>query len=172
MAKINLAKIFINQLKKAAKAKKISFTAELNRRLYLISNERESVKLELVYFPFLTIEKRKVLKEFGVRIDSLANLMANKIFSAYERAEPKDIFDLHSYLTKKPRFNLMRLIKLAEKKFGVEIEPLILFGKINELADKLDLLTPLLLKPEKNLRKKVKSFFQLEFNRFAGKRIK
>ena len=164
--------IFINQLKKAVGAEKINFTAELNRRLYLISNKKENIKLELVYFPFLATEKRKILKEFNVKFDSMADLMANKILSAYQRSEPKDVFDLYSYLVKKPKFNLARLIKLAEKKFGVEIEPLILFGKIIELADQLDLFTPLLLKPEKNLSIKVKTFFQLEFNRFARERIK
>lgn len=164
--------IFINQLKKAVGAEKINFTSELNRRLYLISKKRESVKLELVYFPFAKIENRKILKEFGIKIDSLADLMSNKILSTYQRSETKDVFDLYSYLAKRPKFNLEQLVKLAEKKFGVEIEPFILFGKINELADKLDMLTPLLLKPEKNLRKKVKTFFQLEFNQFAGKRIK
>ena len=164
--------IFINQLKRAVSAEKINFTAELNRRLYIISNKEESVKLELVYLPFTAIAKRKILKKFGVKVDSLTDLMANKILSAYQRSEPKDIFDLYSYLNQKPKFNLKRLFKLAEKKFGVEIEPLILFGKINELADKLDLLKPLLIKPEKNLRKQVKTFFQLEFNRFAKKIIK
>jgi predicted nucleotidyltransferase component of viral defense system len=164
--------IFINQLKKAVAAEKINFTSELNRRLYLISNKKENVKLELVYFPFKKIENRKILKEFGIKIDSLIDLMANKILSAYQRSEPKDVFDLYSYVIKKSKLNLAQLIKLAEKKFGVEIEPFILFGKINELADKLDLLAPLLLKPEKNLRKKVKVFFQLKFNQFAGKRIK
>ena len=164
--------IFINQLKRAVAAKKINFTNDLNRRLYLVSKGKESVKLELVYFPFPAITKRKILKEFGVKVDSSADLMANKILSAYQRSEPKDVFDLYSYLAKKPEFNLARLIKLAKKKFGVEIETLILFGKINELADQLDLLTPLLLKPEKNLSIKVKIFFQLEFNKFANKKIK
>ena len=164
--------IFINQLKKNVVADKINFTSKLNRRLYLVSKGKEGVKLELVYFPFPTITERKILKEFGVKIDSLADLMANKILSAYQRSEPKDVFDLYSYLVKKPEFNLARLIKLAEKKFGVKIEPLILFSKINELADQLDMLTPLLLKPEKKLRKKVKTFFQLEFNKFAKKIMK
>ena len=164
--------IFINRLKKTVAADKINFTLELNRRLYLVSKKGESVKLELVYFPFRAKTERKILKEFGIKVDSLADLMANKIFSAYQRSEPKDVFDLYSYFAKKPEFSLARLIKLAEKKFGVEIEPLILFGKINELADQLDLFTPLLLKPEKNLRIKVKTFFQIEFNGFAGKRIK
>ncbi|MDP2708873.1 MAG: nucleotidyl transferase AbiEii/AbiGii toxin family protein [bacterium] len=164
--------IFINQLKKNVAADKINFTSALNRRLYIISNKKESVKLELVYFPFPAIAERKILKEFGIKIDSLADLMANKILSAYQRSEPKDVFDLYSYLVKKPEFNLARLIKLAEKKFGVEIEPLILFSKINELADQLDLLTPLLLKPKKKLRAMVKKNFQLEFNKFAKKIMK
>lgn len=164
--------IFINRLKKEIKAGKITLTQEYNRRIYFIKKGRESIKIELVYFPFPAIEKRVKLPEFSFKADSLADIMVNKTLSIYQRKEPKDVFDLYLYLTGKPRYNLFKLIKLVEKKFGVAIEPVILLAKINKLSDDLNILKPLLSLPQKNLNKKVKSFFQDVFNVFARRQIK
>ncbi len=163
---------FINRLKKKIKAGKISMTLQNNRRIYLVARGKENVKLELVYFPFLAIEKRKKLAEFSVKADSLTDIMINKILSAYQRNEVKDIYDLYVYLSGKPKHNLARLTKMVEKKFGVGIETTLLIAKIYELADQMDSLLPLLAKPQKNLKKEIKSFFQNIFNAIAKKQIK
>jgi len=70
------------------------------------------------------------------------------------------------------KYDLFKLIKLVEKKFGVTIEPALLLAKINELANNLDKLQLLLVKSQPNLNKKVKDFFQDYFNRLARKTIK
>ena len=163
---------FINDLKIAIGATKVKFNLDKNRRIYLISRGKESVKLELVYFPFKSIEKKTQLKEFSLEVDSLADIMTNKILSTYQRNEPKDVYDLYCYLSRKPKYNLQKLVNLVEKKFGIGIEIILLLAKINELADNLDLIQPLLLKPEKNISKKVKKFFQEIFNSIASKRLR
>lgn len=163
---------FINRLKKRVAAGKVNLTIQNNRRMHLIQRDAEAVKLELVYFPFPAIEKRKRLAEFSVKTDSLTDIMVNKILSAYQRNESKDVFDLYIYLNDKPKYNLMKLAKMVEKKFGVGIEPALLIAKIYELADQLDILSPLLIKPRKNLKKEVKFFFQNIFNIIAKKQIK
>ena len=164
--------VFINELKKEVGANKITATLDKNRRLYLVGRGKETVKLEMVYFPFKSIEKKARLKEFFLRIDSLADIMVNKILSTYQRNEPKDIYDLYCYLSHKPKYNLPKLVSLVEKKFGVEIEIALLLAKINELADILDSIQPLLLKKDDDLSKKLKNFFQEIFNREAKKYIK
>lgn len=158
---------FINDLKMAVKADKISFSMQNNRRLYLVQKGKEAIKLELVYFPFAAIEKRKKIKDFSVIADSLTDIMINKTLAAYQRDEIKDLYDLYFYLTDKPKYNLFQLISLIEKKFGVEIEPVIFLAKANETAGKLDSLKPLLMKKENNLSLNVKSFFQKLFNKKA-----
>jgi len=163
---------FINELKKQVKAKKITLTLQQNRRIYLVERSREAIKLELVYFPFPAIEKKVLLPEFSIRVDSLTDIMTNKTLSAYQRREPKDVFDLYYYLNDKPKYNLQKLIKLVERKFGVAIEPTMLIVKINELTGQLDSISPLLPVPQKNLVKKVKEFFQDIFNTLAKKQIK
>ncbi|MFH1565422.1 MAG: nucleotidyl transferase AbiEii/AbiGii toxin family protein [bacterium] len=156
--------MFLNRLKKIIKANKINLTIQFNRRLCLVERGDQVVKLELVYFPFAAIETRKKLPGFSLLTDSLTDLMVNKTLSAYQRNEPKDAYDLYCYLSDNPKQNLQSLIKLAEKKFGVAIEPLLLLAKLNELAGNLNSLQPLLLRPHKNLTIEVKNFFQKIFN--------
>ncbi len=163
---------FINDLKIAIKADKVKFNLDKNRRLYFIRRGSETVKLELVYFPFPSIEKKVHLKEFSLEVDSLIDIIVNKILSTYQRNEPKDIYDLYCYLNENPKYDFPKLVLLVEKKFGVEIEITMLLAKINELADSIDSLQPLLLKPEKNLSRKIKNFFQEIFNSIARKYIK
>jgi len=163
---------FINDLKTTVSARKIKFDLDKNRRIYFIKSNEENVKLELVYFPFRNIEKRPKIKEFSLEVDSLADIMVNKILSTYQRNEPKDVYDLYCYLTDEPKYNLSKLTSLVEKKFGVEIELARLLAKINKLADNMDSLQPLLLREETDLSKKVKIFFQSTFNSFAKKYIK
>ena len=163
--------IFLNELKNQVVAKKITLTLQQNRRLYLVERNDETVKLELVYFPFPSIEKKFFLPEFSLRVDSLTDIMINKTLSTYQRNEPKDVFDIYCYLGDKPKYGLQKLIKLVERKFGVDIEPTILLAKINELASRLDSMTPLLLTPQKDLTKKVKKFFQDIFNSIVKKQI-
>ena len=163
---------FINELKTKTGATKVRFNLDKNRRIYLIERKKENVKLELVYFPFKSIEKKVWVEEFSLKADSLTDIMVNKILSTYQRNEPKDIYDLYCYLKGKPKYNLPKLVKLVEKKFGVEIELFLLLAKINELADSIDVIQPLLFKKEKNLSQKVKNFFQKVFNSLAKKYIK
>ncbi len=164
---------FINELKKALRADKITETLQHNRRIYNIDRGKENVKLELVFFPFPSIEKPEKLDEFKIKADSLTDIMVNKTLSAYQRNEVKDGYDLYYYLSgNKPKYNLSELLKLEEKKFGVAIEATLFLAKINELINGLNLFKPLLLNPPKNLQKDMKSFFQKEFNNLAKKSIK
>lgn len=162
---------FLNELKNQVMAKKITLTLQQNRRLYLVKRDGEAVKLELVYFPFQKIEKKFFLSEFSLRVDSLTDIIVNKTLSTYQRNEPKDVFDLYCYLSNKPKHNLQGLIKLVERKFGVAIEPVMLLAKINELAAQLDSLSPLLVVPQKDLKRKTKIFFQNIFNSIVRKQI-
>lgn len=162
---------FINDLKKEIGAEKVTLNAQYNRRLYLIERNNEPLKIELVFFPFPRIEKEKDLSEFSVKIDSLTDIMVNKTLSTYQRQEPKDVYDLYCYLNNQPKYNLDTLVSLVEKKFGVSIEPTLLIAKINELADNLESLTPLLVKPVKNLSAQTKDFFQEIFNSLVKDKI-
>ncbi|MDP2741470.1 MAG: nucleotidyl transferase AbiEii/AbiGii toxin family protein [bacterium] len=164
--------IFINELKKEIGADNITEIVRQNRRLYLIEKGKDNVKLEFVFFPFPAIEERKKIQEFSVKIDSLEDVMINKIHSTYERNEVKDIYDLYWYLINKPKYNFQKLISLVEKKIGVAIEPSLLIEKTYQLCDDINKLKPLLINNDKNISIKIKTFFQKEFNKLAKKKIK
>lgn len=160
--------IFINALKKHVRATRATFTLQNNRRIYSLYRGKEIVKLELTYFPFPALKKRTALKDYSVLTDSLPDIMVNKVLSAYQRQEVKDIYDLYCYLTgTQAKYSILKLISLVEKKFGLKLEPTLCFAKFNTLAAGLDKLQPLLFKPAKNLAAKVKSFFQSEFDTWA-----
>ena len=163
---------FVNRLKKEVGAQKIVLTLQHNRRLYILERNNESIKLELVFFPFAAAGKRQTLTEFSFTADSLTDIMVNKILSAYQRQEPKDVFDIYCYLSNNPEYDLSQLIGLVEKKFGVAIEPVLLLAKINELADSLGKIRPLLIIPRPKLTNQVKDFFQKIFNLLTKKKIK
>lgn len=163
---------FINRLKKDISAEKITLTLRYNRRLYLIKRGKEALELEMVFFPFPAIEKRKILPEFSLKIDSLTDIMINKTLSIYQRNEVKDVYDLYCYLNNRSKYDLSKLIDLVEKKFGIAIEQTLLLAKINELTTNLDNLQPLLVTQQSELAKKVKTFFQHTFNLLARKKIK
>lgn len=163
---------FANDFKKEIGVNSAAMTLQNNRRLFLLKRGAETSKLELVFFPFPAIEKRKKIKEFELKIDSLADIMTNKILSAYQRNEVKDIYDLYFYLVDKSKYKLSELIDCVEKKFGVKIEASLLLAKINELSKDLGLIKPLLFNYSDDLNNSIKIFFQNEFNKIAGKFIK
>ena len=162
--------IFINELKKNLKAHKVIYTLKNNRRIYNIKKGREALKIELVYFPFPRIEKSKRVKDFGIKIDSLTNIMVNKTLSSYQRKEVKDIYDLYYYFSKKHKYKLTTLLKLVEKKFGVNIEGTLLLAKIEKNLENLDSIKPMLF--SKISKSELRDFFQKEFDKLAERKIK
>lgn len=160
---------FADSFKKEIGVESAEMSLKNNRRIFLLKRGRENVKLELVFFPFPAIERRKKNKEFDLRVDSLADIMVNKILSTYQRNEVKDVYDLFLYLNRRPKYKLSKLIDLVEKKFSVKIEPTLLLAKIMELSEDIGLIKPLLFDYSGSLNLKMKYFFQNEFDKIAGK---
>ncbi|MEW6408270.1 MAG: nucleotidyl transferase AbiEii/AbiGii toxin family protein [Patescibacteria group bacterium] len=162
---------FAKDLKSSLKLKKIDFKQEQNRFHYLLYKNKKTLKLELVYFPFKNSGRIKTDKEYGIKIDSLQDIMANKVLAAYQRKEPKDIFDLYVYLTKTKK-NLSMLLKLVEKKFGVNIELSLFIAKVNGNIKLISDIKPFIFDIENNLIIKIRNFFQGIFNEELKARLK
>lgn len=135
-----------------------------NRWQYFLELPRdEELKLELVYFPFPALGKRPRLSPYGMRADSLRDLAANKAHAAFERAEPRDAFDLYVILQKE-RWTLTRVVRDVERKFGVALDLVHLVARLQEAAARLPDLRPLAvvkLPPPKVMS----AFFQAHANR-------
>jgi predicted nucleotidyltransferase component of viral defense system len=161
----------IKRIAKNLKIQKIEEQKRFNRHEFWLTKGKEVLRIEFVFYPFPNIKKPKNLKNFNIRIDSLEDILTNKIHAIFERTEPKDVFDVYCVLQKK-KIKLPLVLKWAKKKFGTEIDPVLLISKILEGVEKLTEIKPLILKREYyQINKiKIKEYFKTEaFNYLKGK---
>lgn len=161
------------ELRKIAKVLDIKSIEEqkiFNRQEFWLKKNKETLKTEFVFYPFPFIKRPKRLKEFNIKIDSLEDMLTNKAHAAYERSEPKDIFDIYCILlTKKVSF--LKIFKWVEKKFGVKIDPVLFTSNVLKGADRLEEIKPLILKRGFFKLSAIKDYFQREAEIYLKKRI-
>lgn len=167
----------ILKIKKMTNTKKVFKEKKLNRHQFIFQYEKEALKIEFVYYPFPSIDKRKILDEHGIKnikIDSLRNIAANKTHATFERYEPKDVFDLF-YILQKGKFQFLQLFEWVEKKFGVEIDPVSFGAKIFQSVSQLEKIQPLIFFKKKNNMKKtvekIEKFFKKEIFAYLKKKM-
>ncbi len=149
----------LERLKKSLKIKKIKLVRELNRQQFGLAFGRgQNLKLGFVFFPFKNLARPIMDKKLGMRVDSLVDMAANKTLAAWQRHEPKDVFDLYSLLTIK-KMKLSELIKKVNKKFGVQIDEADLGAKILDNINLLKSIRPLVLNSKEFDIKKIRNFF-------------
>lgn len=141
-----------------------------NRWQYFLDVSRgEELKLEIVYFPFPALGKRPIVPAYGLRIDSLRDLAANKAHAAFERAEPRDALDLYAIL-RKQRWTLARVVRDVEQKFGITLDTVHLVARLQEAAAGLLDLRPLAVGKLPS-PKTISDFFQAHANRALRKTL-
>ena len=131
-----------------------------DRREFNFRNGKEKLKVEFVKYDFPSMGERIIWPEFNIKIDSPEDLMANKVISAIDRNEPKDMIDIY-YLIKKGH-KIEEMIKLFYKKFEMQIDKLTAIREIIRLENRLDEVGPLLLVPKSKQKQeieKIKEFF-------------
>lgn len=127
--------IAIKKIREKLGVSKIDFQQSYNRNLFFLHFGKSIVKTEFTYFPFPRIEEGR--KEYGIQIDSLLDIAANKLFSIYQRNQARDYIDLYAII-KKENYSIKELIKKAKSKFDFDIDFLQLgaqFVKVNEAKD-------------------------------------
>lgn len=113
--------IFFKRIKSKFKIKKIDYEQSYNRNLFFLHFDDEILKMEFTYYPFPRIEKG--LKKYGLSIDSLFDVAANKLFTIYQRCKARDYIDLYC-ICKKEKLSMSDLIKAAKTKFDWHIDPI------------------------------------------------
>lgn len=164
---------FLIEIKKITanlKVKKIEEQKILNRHLFWFKKNKETIKVEFVFYPFPNVKKPDVIKEFNLKIDSLEDILTNKVHSVFERAEPKDVFDIYCILQKK-KIKFSQMFKWVEKKFGIEIDPVLWSSKVLEVIENLAKMKPLILKKEIFQPNKIKNYFENEAYNYLRKKI-
>lgn len=161
------------ELRKIAKnlgVKSIEEQKKFNRREFWLKKGKEILRIEFVFYPFPRIRPSKKLKEFNIKIDSIEDMLTNKAHAAYERSEPKDIFDLYCILLIK-KINFFRIFKWVEKKFGVKIDPVLFAGQALEGVERLKEIRPFILKKKFFKPSSIKIYFQKEAEIYLKKKI-
>ncbi len=160
----------IRKLSENLKIKKIEEQKIYNRHNFWLSKNNKILKLEFVFYPFSSIKKAKKLEEFNVRIDSIEDILTNKMHAIFERSEPKDVFDFYCILEKE-KIKLKIVFSWVKKKFGVEIDPVLFIAKVLEGADKLNEIKPLIALKKLYKPDKIKEYFEQEAQRYLKTKI-
>jgi hypothetical protein len=76
------------------------------------------VRVEFTYYPFPRSEEGLLIE--GVHIDSLRDILVNKLMALTDRRDPKDYVDLYVALKSRPDLDIAQLVQATEAKFGIK----------------------------------------------------
>lgn len=163
----------VETIKKQAGFRKVHSKKIFDRWEFLFENDRV-LRIEFVYYnqEKKTLRKRKKL--FGVFIDSLVDIAANKTMAHFDRNEPKDLFDLYFLLTKE-KFTVEKLLALTNQKFGVQFGESLFWSEAFKSIPLLHSLKPLMEnhneKEREDLVRSIGDYFRKESAKFLRKQL-
>src|SRR5262245_49725977 len=100
--------------------KNITSQTSMNRNLFFLELENETLKTEFTYFPFTQIDKpQEYLK---IKVDSAKDIATNKLFTIYQRSKARDYIDLYC-ICQKYQWSIEELTAWAKIKFDWHIDP-------------------------------------------------
>ena len=96
----------------------VQFDRKFDRRIFLLElGDNRAIKTEFTLYPFPRLEKHTLVE--GVLIDSLQDILTNKVMALTDRMDVKDYVDVYCAALKHPEVEIEHLVEAAEKKFGV-----------------------------------------------------
>ena len=97
----------------------MQYERKFDRKIFLLRhvNDRR-VRVEFTYYPFPRSEEGLLIE--GVHIDSLKDIVVNKLMALTDRRDPKDFVDLYVALKSRPDLDIALLVQATESKFGVK----------------------------------------------------
>lgn len=150
----------INQLKNKLPIKSIKYIENKNRQQFsIIFNTGKIIKLEFVYYPFDKIKDKKINDIWQIKVDGVKSIGENKVFALYETADPKHAYDLY-WISKSNNLSLKKLFVGSVKKFGVEIDKIILLEKALEAIDKMNKIKPMIFPELQVSNQKLLDFYK------------
>ncbi len=97
---------------------KMEYERKFDRRLFLLCFGPDDVlKVEFTRYPFPRCEVGASVENLS--IDSVRDIVANKLVALTDRTDAKDYTDVYHALRKNPDLDLETLIRDAEKKFRI-----------------------------------------------------
>jgi hypothetical protein len=145
---------------------KVQFDRKFDRRIFLVElEENQTIKTEFTLYPFPRLEKDIIVD--GVLVDSLQDILVNKVMALTDRMDAKDYVDLYFAVQKHPAVKIERLIEDAGKKFGVSGVGHIMQGRfLGDIPSPKGLYLTELLSPET-----LEAFFRNQVKSWIARRL-
>lgn len=106
----------------------VQYERKYDRKIFLLRYpDAKIMKVEFTRYPFSRLEAGPVIE--GIHVDSLRDILVNKLMAMTDRLDAKDYVDLYCAFRKHPELDLQQLIEHTEVKFGVKGVQHILRGR-------------------------------------------
>lgn len=161
------AESILSFLRSLPKVKELEMERKFDRRIFLISHlGGNQLRAEFTKYPFKPINPFK--KVGGIQVDSIEDILVNKLMALTERKDIKDYVDIYFILKESPKLSMYDMIEKAQQKFGIKGLGYILQGRFLECPEKgVELLN---MKKEYN-GKEMANFFKRLARRLIRKSI-
>lgn len=163
---------FIQKVKEKTNAQKIEEFKIYNRWEFILKNS-ETTRFEFVYYNHDRKRLKPLEKLYGISVDSLEDMAANKLMAFFDRNEPKDLFDIYFLLKKK--FSLKKLLSLAEEKVSVKFSEFMFWSECTKSLSSLNNLKPLLFETnpvsQKIIFQKITDYFNIEGQKYLRRHL-
>lgn len=123
----------------------------------------EKMKIDFNYYPYRKLKRSKTIE--GLMVDSLLDIAVNKLLLLNQRTDIKDFVDLYFL---KDKFTVWDLMGGVRKKFGFELDPILVaadFLKVEEFDFLPKMLVPLKIVD-------LQAYFRKKAKEISGKFIK
>jgi len=115
-------------LKSLPEVQDLNLERQFDRKIFIIRYEdAESLKVEFTKYPFKTIKPFKKVE--GIQVDSMPDILANKLMALTDRKDAKDYVDIYFILKESPNLSVYEVIEMTEQKFGIKGLGYILQGR-------------------------------------------
>ena len=119
---------FSEKLKTEINATSVQFEHLYDRNIFIYKLDDGELKVEFSKYPFIQLEHSVVKGE--IRIDSLRDIVVNKLMALLDRFDPKDFVDMFFILKE---FSMENLRTDVEKKFGIKVDNIFLGGELSKV---------------------------------------
>lgn len=89
--------------------------------------DERGVKITFLYFPYARIGT--LTKMHGAVVDSLDDIVANKLHVIGRRSQIRDYVDIYTLLTR-TEYTIQKCVALAKQKYGNEFDPQLAIGQL------------------------------------------
>jgi len=105
-------------LRSLANFEEIQYDHKFDRRIFLLrSRKGKTLNVEFTLYPFKQVEPPTLIE--GIQIDSVTDILANKLTAMTDRYDLKDYVDTYFAFKRFPALVVDDIVRLAEGKFGI-----------------------------------------------------